>query len=351
MRRVGLPAPSTVRAADQLQKSFPPGITQPLPPGTPGRATGEQVGIKDPGATLSFLVIGDHGGIENPVPQDHVAAALALEVAAGGISFVNSVGDWCYYDSDPDQWMPQFYSPYTHVPVPFVGIAGNHDGDPNPVVSGSGIPSWMANLCTPSPAAPPGDPELEFGRHTQTQPYCDWTLQLEAVTIVGVWSNVPSGGRLAASQVAWLTQEVAAAPRDRPLIVQLHHPPLSVDAHHGGSKGMGDALAGAFQQAVRWPALILSGHVHDAQFFTEEVGDGTKVKYVVIGNSGYRNLHALAGDATPGMEVVPGVTFDYGDASGWGYLRLTVTGGKIVGDYVQVAHDGTVRLGAYTFTA
>lgn len=350
-RRVGLPPASTVRAADQLQKSFPPGLTQPLPPGTPGRATGEQVGIKDPGASVTFLVIGDHGGIENPTPQDHVAAALAKEVEAGEIAFVNSVGDWVYYDADPDQWMPQFYQPYANVLAPFVGIMGNHDGDPNPVVHGSGVPSWMANMCTQSPVAPPGDPELEFGRHTQTQPYCDFTLELEAVTIVGVWSNVPSGGRLEASQVAWLTEEVAAAPHDRPLVVQLHHPPLSIDAHHGGSKRMGDALAGAFQQAVRWPALILSGHVHDAQFFTANVGDGTKIKYVVIGNSGYRNLHALAGDATPGMDLGGGVTFDYGDASGWGYLKLTVAAGKIAGEYVQVGHDGTVTPGAYMFMA
>lgn len=354
-RRVGLPLASKVKAADQLSKSFPPAIgVQQLPkPIQPGRATGAQVGIKDPGLSLSFLVIGDHGGIENPTPQDNVAAALAQRVEAGGISFVNSVGDLVYYDADPNQWMPQFYSPYAHVAVPFVAIPGNHDGDPSDGIAGSGISSWMANLCTTTPAPPPGDPELEFGRHTQTQPYCDWTLDLDAVWIIGVWSNVPSGGRLFPSQIAWLTEEIKAAPTDRPLIVQLHHPPYSIDAHHGGSAMMGAALDGAFAAAGRAPNLVLSGHVHDAQFFTRQMqieGLVATVKYVVIGNSGYRNLHALAGDATPGMDLGNGVTFDYGDASNWGFLELAVENGKISGEYVQVAKDGTVTPGKYVFT-
>jgi hypothetical protein len=350
-RHVGLPPASAVKAADQLQKSYPPAAgVQPLPAGSPGRATGEQVGITDPGASVKFIVIGDHGGIVNAIPQQNVAAALEAEVAAGGVAFIYSVGDLVYFNGDPGQWMPQMWEPYAKVPVPIVGIPGNHDGDPTDGVAGAGIASFMANMCSSTPSPPAGDPDLEFGRDTQTQPYCDWTLELDAVTIVGVWSNVPSGGVLEPSQIAWLTSELQAAPTSRPLIVALHHPPYSVDAHHGGSAKMGAALDGVFNAAGRWPELVLSGHVHDYQRFTRTVTGGLSPTYIVEGGSGYHNLHELAGDATPGMDLGGGVTFEYGDASGWGYLVLAVETGRIAGEYAQVAKDGTVNHNADTFT-
>jgi 3',5'-cyclic AMP phosphodiesterase CpdA len=210
----------------------------------------------------------------------------------------------------------------------------------------------MANFCAAKASAPPIDPDLEYGRDTMTQPYCDWTHALEAVTIIGLWSNVPSGGHLYPQQVAWLTAEIKAAPVDRPLIVQLHHPPYSVDAHHGGSAKMGAALDGAFVAAGRWPELVLSGHVHDAQFFTRKRPGGTTT-YVVIGNSGYHNTHPLAGDYAPNMDVLGdgSVICNYGDASGWGFLVLALIDGKIHGEYVQVAKEGTVTHRAYEFIA
>ena len=355
-RRVGLPHPSTIKAADQLSKAYPPAAdSEPLPePYTPGRATGAQVGIVEAGATLRFIVMGDHGGIVNAGPQEAVAAALAQVIddatAEPGIDFIYSVGDLVYFNGDPAQWSPQFLEPYANVRAPIVGIPGNHDGDSSDGVTGSGVASFMANLCTATPAAPPGDPELEFGRHTQTQPYCDWTLELDAVTIIGVWSNVPSGGHLYPQQLAWLQGEIEAAPTDRPLIVALHHPPYSVDAHHGGSAKMGAALDDVFVAAGRWPELVLSGHVHDYQRFIRTLHPGHVCTYVVSGNGGYHNLHPIAGDATPGEEVVPGVTFDYGDASSYGFVIVTVEAGKISGEYVQVAKDGAVTRGADTFT-
>jgi hypothetical protein len=69
------------------------------------------------------------------------------------------------------------------------------------------------------------------------------------------------------------------------------------------------------------------------------------VRYVVIGNSGYHNLHQLASDASPGMDLGGGVTFDYGDASEYGFLVLTVGGGQISGEYVGVS-PGTMPDGS-----
>ena len=47
---------------------------------------------------------------------------------------------------------------------------------------------------------------------------------------------------------------------------------------------------------------------------------------MVIGNSGYHNLHQLAKDAKPGEEVTDGVIFEYGDAKEYRFLRLAVSG-------------------------
>jgi 3',5'-cyclic AMP phosphodiesterase CpdA len=81
-----------------------------------------------------------------------------------------------------------------------------------------------------------------------------------------------------ANQAAWLASELAAAPSGVPLIVALYHPPYSVDAFHGGSATMGQALDTACASAARVPELVLSGHVHDYQRFTRAMaGSATKV--------------------------------------------------------------------------
>jgi hypothetical protein len=63
---------------------------------------------------------------------------------------------------------------------------------------------------------------------------------------------------------------------------------------------------------------VLSGHVHDYQRFSRAF-DYRTITYLVIGNSGYHNLHLLAQGAHAGEPVVDGVTFEYGDASEYGF--------------------------------
>jgi hypothetical protein len=329
---------SNVKAADQLQKAAAPTVgVQPLPAGAPGRVTAAQVGISE-SEPLTFFVIGDHGGVLAPAPQNAVSYAMQRWDGPPP-AFVYSVGDWVYFGGDEGGWDSQVYEPYAHLSVPFVGIPGNHDdqygGDPPYDPSRGPLDAWMANMCTASPRVPPADPQFEYGRHTQTEPWCDWTLELTALTIIGLYSNVPSGGHLEQTQIEWLTAELEAAANDRPLIVALHHPPYSVDAFHGGSQAMGAALDSSFAAAQRWPDLVLAGHVHDFQCFNRQVQSRT-VRYVVIGNSGYHNLHQLAHDATPGMDLGGGVSFEYGDAAAYGFLALTVANGAISGEYVGV---------------
>jgi hypothetical protein len=318
------------------------------------------VGITADTDPMTFFVIGDSGGVQSPVGQNAVSYAMQKAASAAPPAFVYHVGDIVYFHGDPSGYAPQFYEPYAHVQAPIVGIPGNHDGDVAEDDQGNPtgrqpLDTFMANFCDRTPSVPVADPQFEYGRHTQTQPYCDWTLPLQAVTIIGVYSNVPSGGHLEQSQIDWLTEELKAADAAKPLIVALHHPPFSVDTHHGGSAGMLAALDGAFSAANRAPDLVMSGHVHDYQRFSR-VYNGKTIPYIVAGGSGYANLHMLAGDAAPGLDLGNGVTFEYGNDKQYGFLTLTVSQGTISGTYTAVTpgtmpdgSDATETTGADTF--
>jgi hypothetical protein len=348
-RRFGIP-PSTAR--EQLQKHVVPapseGTGNPLPAPTgasPFRVTPAELGITD-ASPLTFFVLGDSGGVKDPDPQNNVSNAMQAQTAP---AFVYHVGDLVYFNGDEADYPSQFYEPYAHLNVPIVGIPGNHDGDNSDDTSVPSLSAFMSNLCATSAQLPAGSEE--YNRDTETQPNCYWTLRAEAVTIIGCYSNVPSGGVIMPDQAAWLASELGAAPAGVPLIVALHHPPYSADAFHGGSANMGDVLDTAFQGSGREPDLVLCGHVHDYQRFTRTMPSGKQVPYIVIGNGGYHNLHKLAPGATAGEQLGAGVVFEAGDASNWGFMTLTSDATKITAEYISVAKDGTVTPNADSFTA
>ena len=336
----------------QLQKSYPPAVKEPLPsPYTPALVTPDRLGITD-AATVQFVMFGDCGGVSDPNPQNLVANAILSLRQSGAINpaFALLVGDLVYFNGDPAQWAPQFYEPYCHSlgGVPIIAFPGNHDGDASDGIPGSGIASFLANMCTPSPKIPPGDPTFEYARHTQTLPSCDWALELEALTIIAVWTNVPSGGDLYPEQTAFLTAQLKAARPKIPVMVGVHHPPYSVDAHHGGSAKIGQAIDACIAAAGRCPDIVASGHVHDFQHLVRTY-QGWKIPYIVSGNGGYHNLHNLASDATAGLQVDPETVFNYGDDTNYGFCIITAGGGKISGEYVSIGKDGTITRSADTF--
>ncbi|MGO9972821.1 MAG: metallophosphoesterase family protein [Solirubrobacteraceae bacterium] len=348
-RRFGI-APSTAR--EQVHRSQVPASTEtvrPLPAPTgqpPFRATPAELGITD-ATPITFFVIGDSGGVQDPSPQNNVSNAMQAHTLP---AFAYHVGDIVYFNGDEADYPSQFYEPYAHLNTAIIGIPGNHDGDNSDDPSVPSLSAFMANLCASTASLPAGSEE--YNRDTETQPNCYWTLRSQAVTIIGCYSNVPTGGVIEPDQASWLASELAAAPTGVPLIVALHHPPYSADAFHGGSAQMGDVLDAAFQSSGRTPDLVLSGHVHDYQRFTRTMPDGsTTLPYVVIGNSGYHNLHRLAPGATPGEELTPGVVFEAGDDANWGFLTLTSDGSAVNATYTNVAADGTVRGGVDSFTA
>lgn len=347
-RRFGI-EPTTAR--EQLQKLQLPAATEttrPLPPPTgapPFRSSPADLGIAD-ATPLRFFVIGDTGGIMNPQPQNHVSNAMQARPAP---DFIYHLGDLVYFNGDEADYPSQFYEPYAHLNAPIIGIPGNHDGDNSDDPSVPSLAAFMSNLCATAARLPAGSEE--YARDTETQPNCYWTLRAAALTIIGCYDNVPSGGVIEADQAAWLAGELSDAPRGVPLLLALHHPPYSADAHHGGSQRMGDVLDAAFTQSGRLPDLVLSGHVHNYQRFTRTMADGvTTVPYVVSGNGGYHNLHRLAAGANPGAALAADIVLHAADDRRWGFLSVTSDGRKLAFEYISVAADGTVSPGQDTFT-
>jgi hypothetical protein len=309
----------------------------------------------DPADKLVFYAVGDLGGIVDAAPQEAVAAALVADLRSSGASFMYALGDLVYFNGDFNQWYPQFYEPYDKLTIPIVAIPGNHDGDNSDNTAVPSLAAFMANMCatTPTLTQQAGD----SNRDAMTQPNCFWTLRAKLVTIVGLYTNVPSGGVVEPDQAAWLAAELEAAPAATPLLLALHHPPYSADATHGGSAQMGEVIDTAAKTAGRWPDLILAGHVHDYQRYTRTVADlGSRsmqarhIPYIVCGTGGYHNLHALA----PGIGPLPwqatsDAVLEAAFDTVWGFMTITIEGGAVSATYTTVDRAGTVTPNADRF--
>jgi hypothetical protein len=173
-------------------------------------------------------VIGEHGGVKEPSPQAAVAKAMIadLEAQATPPEFCYSVGDVVYFNGAKAEYPPQFYEAYAHYNLPILAIPGNHDGDPEEDGETS-LQAFVRYFCDATPQLL-GE-VAEYNRDTMDQPNVFWTLEDELVTIIGAYSNVPSGGVIHPDQQEWLTAELKAAPAGRALILALHHPPYCAD--------------------------------------------------------------------------------------------------------------------------
>jgi acid phosphatase type 7 len=356
-RRFGIP-PRTVEQQAQKFHAFQSNQKfEPLPAPTgplPYRLATSEIGIAPAAGQRVFHVTGDTGGVKDARHQLDVAAAMIEDLRSGegpAPSFFFHVGDVVYFNGDESQYGPQFYEPYAHYNLPIVAIPGNHDGDNSDDTSVPSLTGFVENFCSPTPHL---DPQAgETNRDTMTQPNVFWTLTDELVSIVGLYTNVPEGGQVHQDQVEWLIAELEAAPTGCALIVALHHPPYSADAHHGGSARMGALLDEVFQRSHRVPDMVLSGHVHNYQRFTRTIA-GRQIPYIVAGAGGYHNLHRMAATASGPLDVLPfKVTEDceleaYCDDR-WGFLRLSVTPGQIAGEYTAVDKNGAVTQRVDTF--
>jgi hypothetical protein len=310
--------------------------------------------MKSGGVTIH--IVGDTGGVANPVPEQLVADAMEQDFAPTGDeapSFFYILGDVIYYYGEAANYYPQFYEPYLHYPAPIFAIPGNHDGDlatPQPQ-NVSSLEAFVNNFCATSPHITKDAGPVD--RDAMTQPNVYWTLLTPFSTMVGLYSNVPEGGVIKEDQLEWLVSELSSAPTDKALVVSVHHPSYSADTAHGGSAYMLSTLDGAFKDADRYPDLVLSGHVHNYQRYTRRVA-GRDLPYIVAGGGGYFNIYKMQSNPdgsplkAPMSMAEPGLTLEnYWDDS-HGYMKMRFESGKIVGEYYAVAEANQPNPGQAT---
>jgi hypothetical protein len=258
-----------------------------------------------------------------------------------------------YFAGDVNAYGDRFYAAYGDYPAPIVAIAGNHDCQPDDPQDGPVDPNkkpldgWVQNFMSDDPTRL-GSLKTTSARTQMDLPNVYWTFTTPLATIIGLFSNVSeSEAEIRKDQIEWFRSELAAAAKADPkkaLIVAIHHPPFSGDMEHSGSTEAEKILFKSFEATGVWPHLIMSGHVHNYQRFTvrEKVGPSNiQIGSVVIGNCGYSRLgklHKIGGryPKTP-LRLSNALQLEKYDHDNFGFLRLEVTPGAILGIY-NAAH-------------
>ncbi|HET9918727.1 MAG TPA: metallophosphoesterase [Ktedonobacteraceae bacterium] len=302
----------------------------------------EQVATIRAAERLMFHTAGDTGGIKSPQPQkivaDHMTSDYQVTDATARPAFFYHLGDVVYFTGEGIEYFNQFYDPYDHYPSCIFAIPGNHDGDIMPD-SDPSLAAFVRNFCTTTPAITKDAGEAH--RDSMTQPNVYWTLEAPFATIIGLYSNVPEGGKFDDTQIAWFESELANAPTDKALLLAVHHPAYSADQYHAGSKYIQQVLEQAFTKSGRVPDAVFSGHVHNYQRFTASF-NGRDVPFLVVGAGGYWNLHSMQkgqdGNALLAPLAFPelGVTLESFCADHHGYMQVEVTPQTLKGEYYSV---------------
>ncbi len=290
---------------------------------------------------LVFHVVGDTGGVKDGTFQAAVAAQMKTDLnnpEETRPQFFYHLGDVVYFNGEISEYYSQFYEPYDHYEAPILAIPGNHDGDPNLAnPESSSLDGFIEYFMTAEPHIDPISGDAQ--RVTLSLPNVYWTLNAPFVTIVGMYTNVPEGGSVDSVQSQWLLNEFATAPKDKALIVALHHPIYSFDDHHSGSAAMADVLEHAINETRRVPNLVFSAHVHNYQRLEREIIPGTKSPFIVAGSGGYYHRHNLTATKDQRDEEF-GVQLMHGEDKHHAYVTLSVGADKITGTMMSIASTG-----------
>ena len=301
---------------------------------------------------MVFHVLADSGGVQDGEFQNNVAEQMIAQASGGGPDtplFCYHVGDVVYFTGAKPDYYAQFYDPYAHYTPPIFSIPGNHDGEVDDPTAQTSLDGWVAYFMQEQPDVDPIS--LDAPRVGLNLPNPYWTLVTPFATFIGLYTNVPEGGSIDSVQQQWFTNEFATAPKDRALIVALHHPIYSFDVFHSGSSRMADVLENAIRDTGRVPNLVLSGHVHDYQRIEQTISPSGPTPFVVCGNGGYHNLHAI--HSKPGdVDPHSGAVLKYGADKAWGFVTLTIDAGTITGTTVEIDKTGAVTQGdAFAYPA
>jgi hypothetical protein len=302
--------------------------------------------------SMTFHVVGDSGGVQDGEFQNNVATQMIDHLHSGTGAqplFCYHVGDVVYYTGMKDDYYPQFYEPYAHYDAPIFAIPGNHDGEVDDPSAQTSLDGWVEYFMQANPDVDPISKDAP--RVQMNLPNVYWTLITPLATIVGMYTNVPEGGSIDSTQQQWVTNEFATAPTDRAFILALHHPIYSFDIFHSGSSKMADVLENAIRDTGRVPNLVLTGHVHDYQRIEFPIAKSGPTPFIVAGNGGYHNLHAIR-TAKGGKAADSAAVLKYSTDKSWGFMTLTIDKTKISGVTTEVDRTGKVSDGdSFSYSA
>lgn len=282
---------------------------------------------------MVFHTVGDTGGVNNPERQLLVAKGMerSFEGNPKPASFFYQIGDVVYFNGETDNYFAQFYDPYEHYPAPIFAIPGNHDGATSRRQRLS-LEGFERNFCAPPDTYT--EESMDTQRMAMIQPYAYWCLDTPLAYFIGLYTNVPEGGRIDDDQKEWFRGQMADAPSDRALILALHHPVYSFDKFHSGSVVMAGVVQDVINETRRVPNIVLTAHVHDYQRIEKPIPGGT-LPFFVIGNGGYPNLHELT--AAPGhVDAATGAHLVAATDDRHGFATIEVTADKIEGFFTTV---------------
>ncbi|OKS86994.1 metallophosphoesterase family protein [Mucilaginibacter polytrichastri] len=301
---------------------------------------------------MCFHMAGDTGGNRQPEARKSIVEQMAAQAVEG--SFLYHLGDLVYHHGEADQFAQQFFEPFEQYPGPIFAIAGNHDSDINPDSKQpyQSLDAFTAVFCGNVPQ------RISFSgkskRQNMIQPNVYWTLETPLATIIGLHTNVPKYGVVLAEQLNWFKEELLAAPKDKMLIICLHHAPYSADINHGSSLLMIEMLENAYAATGVRPDVVFSGHVHNYQRFHKTDKDGTETPYVVAGAGGFDELHniALLSDERFAGLPVNGVTLKHANGTQHGFLKITIEQSKsnlvLTGKYYAMSGHVAIENDCFT---
>jgi len=309
----------------------------PTPPGKfPFRLSLEKVlGKYISKKKMVFQTAGDTGAIKDPKPQHIVNRKMEEQFGCkkkeDNPLFFYHLGDVVYYYGEEKEYFNQFFEPYINYHAPIFAIPGNHDGDIDPTDSAppKSLSAFTKAFCDTKSRTLKIAGEAQ--RTSMIQPNVFWTLQAPLANMIGLYSNVPSGGAIKKDQHDWFIGELKAAEAERQhkaIIVTIHHPPYSIDNFHGASDAMQKFLDKAFEETGVYPDLVLSGHVHNYQRFTKTYSSGHQLPYIVAGAGGYWHLHNVDTKAkpiyVPNNSFFPNVILEEFNDNRHGFMRITI---------------------------
>lgn len=351
-----------IKASKFLPLSFPTlaGVAEPIfnladALGSSGPATVAK--IQNAGRIV-FHSAGDTGATQGPKSENAVVDKMLTDFDGESPDalpqFFYHLGDIVYSFGEHKYYYDQFYDAFRNYGRPIFAIAGNHDGIVLPPPAGSGNPNdslaaFLANFCAPGFAHAPD--AMGLSRTTMIQPGVYFTLEAPFVRILGIYSNmlenpgVISSTKDAASgepqfeNVPDVQLEYLSAALDRvkkenfkgALLLCVHHPPYAL-GKHSGSMVMLKEIDAICNDSGVWPHAILSGHSHNYQRFTRQLGN-RQIPFVVCGSGGHGITRLSKNQTLRTPQPLPifeqpeakdSVTFESYDDTDYGYLRVLV---------------------------